>query len=69
MINRKQLPQDVQDMLDKLLNKSDLTPDEIAFLHARSPYLTESELKSIPKIEEAEIVEEKPKKSKRKFLK
>lgn len=68
MIAKSTLEPDTKKYLEELLNKSakDLTPDEIAFLHARSPYLTEREIASIPKIEEAEIV--KPK-AKRKYLK
>lgn len=62
MINRKTLPKDIQEMLDNLLNKSpaDLTPDEIGFLKARRDYLNETEIKSIPKIEEVVEVKEKP---------
>lgn len=58
MINRKNLPKDVQEMLDNLLNKSpaDLKLEEIGFLKARIDYLSESEVVRIPKMEEAEEV-------------
>lgn len=63
MIAKSTLDPDTKKYLEDLLNKSskDLTPDEIAFLHARSPYLTEREIASIPKIEEAEYVVNKKK--------
>lgn len=44
--------------LEELLNKSpgDLTPNEIAFLHARSAYLNDNELEAIPDIQEVEVI-------------
>lgn len=63
MIAKNTLEPDTKKYLEELLSKSskDLTPDEIAFLTARKDYLTEREIDSIPKIEEAEYVVNKKK--------
>jgi len=68
MIAKKTLDPATRTMLEELLGKSakDLTSDEIAFLHARSPYLTDKEIAAIPEIQKAEVI--KPK-AKRKYLK
>lgn len=68
MIAKKTLDPDTLKYLEELLSKSskDLDADEIAFLIARKEYLTEREIDSIPKIEEAKVI--KPK-AKRKYLK
>lgn len=63
MIAKNTLDPDTKKYLEELLSKSskDLDADEIAFLTARKDYLTEREIDSIPKIEEAEYVVNKKK--------
>ncbi len=58
MISKKTLDPATRTMLEELLNKSakDLTSDEIAFLHARSAYLTDKEIAAIPETQETEYV-------------
>lgn len=63
MISKETLDKETQKVLQKILGKNpgELSPDEIAILWARQAYLTEAEIKNIPKIEEAEIVKDIPK--------
>lgn len=71
MIAKNTLEPDTKKYLEELLNKNpkDLIPDEIAFLEARKDYLTESEIKNIPKIEEVEVVKEEVKPEPKKVIK
>jgi hypothetical protein len=71
MIAKNTLESDTKKYLEELLNKNprDLIPDEIAFLKARKDYLTESEIKNIPKIEEVEVVKEEVKTEPKKVIK
>lgn len=63
MISKDTLDVNTKKVLQDLLNKNpkDLLPDEIAILMARRDYLTESELKNIPKVEEVVEIKETPK--------
>ena len=63
MIHTKELDKDTVKLLEELLNRDDLTDDEVATLAAREYYLTEEERKRIG------IAEEVKPKLKRKFLK